>query len=191
MPKYDFPVPQSRGLQNTVCDVVADSGEKACVRDVFLNICFGRAAITDERNQEITAHFNPRLNAIEMDIDDDVMSMIESINIGPNFQRYLAWIYGGMTSGGSSVKTISSGTYTVLATDEVLLVNTTSTVTLLAAASATKRLDIKNIGTGTVTIETNGSEEIDGDPNLLSTNPLDVQYQSVTLISDGSNWQVL
>jgi hypothetical protein len=63
------------------------------------------------------------------------------------------------------------------------------TVTLEAAASAIKRrIDIKKLGgTANVIIDGNGAETIDG----ATTITLTMQYEAVTLVSDGSNWFIL
>lgn len=48
---------------------------------------------------------------------------------------------------------------------------------------------IKNIGTGTITISSDGSETIDGS---ASNYTLDIQYSAVTLVSNGSTgWEVI
>ena len=45
---------------------------------------------------------------------------------------------------------------------------------------------IKNSGTGTITIDPNSSETIDGDTSITLT-----LYEALTICSDGSNWIVL
>lgn len=56
-----------------------------------------------------------------------------------------------------------TGDYTVLTTDDIVRCNGTFTVTLYAAAgNVGKIVIIKNIGTGVVTIDGNGSDTIDG-----------------------------
>lgn len=46
---------------------------------------------------------------------------------------------------------------------------------------------IKNSGTGVITIDGDGSETIDGAGNKI----LAVQYESMTVVSNGSNWIVV
>jgi hypothetical protein len=46
---------------------------------------------------------------------------------------------------------------------------------------------IKNVGTGVITIDTTSSQTIDGS----LTAPIKVQYLSLTLISDGANWNII
>ncbi|MGE3278033.1 MAG: hypothetical protein AB7O67_23220 [Vicinamibacterales bacterium] len=79
-------------------------------------------------------------------------------------------------------------TYTVTTSDNVLTASGTFTITLYAASGNTGRLlEIKNIGTGTVTIDGNASETIDGETTYV----LEQQYESVTLLCTGSGWVIL
>lgn len=75
--------------------------------------------------------------------------------------------------------------YTMVPTDGVVLANGTFAVTLPPAASAIvgHRYAVKNTGTGTVTI-TPQSGTIDGASNF----PLTVQYSSLDVVTDGTNW---
>lgn len=86
------------------------------------------------------------------------------------------------------VRAVASKTtnYTATASDGLLLCSNTITITLPAAATvgAEFTLTIKNVGSGTITIDGNGSETIDG----ATTQTLSQQYQALTVTSDGSNW---
>lgn len=76
--------------------------------------------------------------------------------------------------------------YTAAAND-IVLANGTFAVTLPAAAtSAGQIIDVKNTGTGTITVTGNAAELIDAG----HTFPLTVQYQSITIISDGTQWWI-
>lgn len=46
---------------------------------------------------------------------------------------------------------------------------------------------IKNSGTGVITVEGDGSETIDGAANKI----LAVQYEGITVVSNGSDWVVV
>ena len=68
----------------------------------------------------------------------------------------------------------------------------TFTVTLPASAGADagKEIRIKNMGTGTITVDGNASETIDGQTTI----DLDVQYSSITLIATGNTpaaWEIV
>lgn len=79
-------------------------------------------------------------------------------------------------------------TYTATTADAVLTANGTFTINLYAAAgNAGRILEIKNIGTGVITIDANGAELIDG----ALTQTLDGQYFSFTLLCDGTGWSIL
>lgn len=72
---------------------------------------------------------------------------------------------------------------------DYVVCNGTFTVTLPSAASAGANavIDVKNIGTGTITIARSSTDTIDG----ATSQSLVVQYQSLTLISDGSSaWYI-
>lgn len=89
----------------------------------------------------------------------------------------------------NSSSTHSSG-YTVVTADEgkLLRVSGTTTINLIAAATAGDGfvIPIKNVDTGTVTIDPDGSETIDG----AATFTLAAQEAAI-LMCDGSNWQVV
>lgn len=77
-----------------------------------------------------------------------------------------------------------TGAYTATETDEVLLCNGTFTLTLPAAASNTRRrYSVRNTGAGTVTIDPNAAELINGAVTLALTGG-----QFVTIVCDGSAW---
>jgi len=71
-------------------------------------------------------------------------------------------------------------------TDYTYLVSGTTTITLPTAVGNTNLYTIKNVGVNTVTINTTAAQTIDGGSTAL----LKVQYTSVDLISNGSNWLV-
>ena len=88
-----------------------------------------------------------------------------------------------------NVKTVLD-TYTALTTDETLLCSKAAgfTVTLFTAVgNAGKRLNIINIGTGTITIDGSGDETIGGN----STISLTTQYDAITIQSDGTIWNII
>ena len=76
--------------------------------------------------------------------------------------------------------------YTVAAEVYEVRCNGTLTVTLPPAGTTGRPALIKNIGTGTVTVDGSGSETIDG----AATKALSVQYSGIALIDNGSNWDI-
>jgi len=94
------------------------------------------------------------------------------------------------TSGGRLIKEVSSN-YSIDETDDIILASGTTTLTLPQVSTVPNRIfTIKKMdATNALSIETNGSETIDG-VNRGSGNALNVsnQYDEVSVISDGQNW---
>lgn len=89
---------------------------------------------------------------------------------------------------------VNETTYTVVDGDRILLVDDDAaggdvTVSLPAAADNNQReLAIKKIGsTGSVTIDANGTELVDGSATAV----LAFQYDAVQLYCDGSDWWII
>lgn len=82
-----------------------------------------------------------------------------------------------------------SSAYTLTAVDDIVSVTGTTTITLPTAVGiAGRKYTIKNIDAATtITVSANGAETIDGAP----TKPLVVQYQYLTILSDGANWLIV
>lgn len=78
--------------------------------------------------------------------------------------------------------------YTVIKNDYFINCTANSFTVDLPAASALvgKVYQIKNSGTGVITVDGNGSDTIDGE--LTQTL---VEDESITIISDGSNWYII
>lgn len=102
-----------------------------------------------------------------------------------NLSADRTWTVGNATIISSvSVNTLAgSAAYT----DYVYLASGTINITMPTAVGNTARYTIKNVGVGTVTIDTTGGETIDGS----LTAPLPVQYTSLDLVSDGTNWNII
>jgi hypothetical protein len=82
-----------------------------------------------------------------------------------------------------------TGAYTATNADYVIdCTSGTFTVTLPASSGRTGRiLIIKNSGAGTITVDGNSSETIDG----AATVTLSVQYATIQIMSDGTNWKTI
>jgi hypothetical protein len=100
----------------------------------------------------------------------------------------------GITLGTVKKKSITSVTttpYTQIENDDVILVDATgapATVNLLAADNGKQIIIKKTDASGnSVTIDGNGAQTIDG----ALTNVLTSQYDSVTLVSDGTAWHIV
>lgn len=101
-------------------------------------------------------------------------------------------VYPGLAPQGP-VTTITSGPYTVLDTDYVILVDATSapiTVNLPTAVGRLGRIfNIKRINTNanTVTLDAAGAELIDATPTKIYTLP----FVSLTIYSDDTQWWII
>lgn len=87
-----------------------------------------------------------------------------------------------------TVATKTSG-YTVSATDELVVCNSTSafTVTLPAATGGGQLYEIKNINSGAITVDGNGSDTIDG----ITTQTLG-QWDALTITDYAANaWTII
>ena len=93
----------------------------------------------------------------------------------------------------ADVETVTSTSATLGVDDYVMLVDddtagSTVTITLPAASRTGRVYYIKKLGTtANVIIDGNSSETIDG----ATTSTLTTQYESITVISDGSNWHII
>jgi hypothetical protein len=91
---------------------------------------------------------------------------------------------------GRSVNVVSTNTNagSTASTDYVYLVSGTTTITLPTTVGNTNRYTIKRSGTGVVSIATTSSQTIDGSSSPININ---VQYVSIDLISNGTNWEII
>ena len=93
----------------------------------------------------------------------------------------------------AKIITVSSADYVALALDDVILVTTgaaTRTVSFAAASTLTGKIyHIKKVdsGAGKVTLSPNGAETIDEG----LTADIKFQYESIMMVSDGSNWHII
>jgi len=93
---------------------------------------------------------------------------------------------------GGSIKSINSVSTNTSAgatanTDYIYLASGTINITLPTAVGNQNLYTIKNVGTGVITVDTTSSQTIDGS----LTAPIRVQYLSLTLVSDGANWNII
>lgn len=101
--------------------------------------------------------------------------------------------YGAAPSGSPYSVTNKTATYTETATSGTVIVkcDTTTgafTINLPTAVGNTATIIVKKIaGTGAVTIDGNASETIDGGATAI----INKVYESITLISDNLNWQIV
>ena len=92
----------------------------------------------------------------------------------------------GITRSVLPVNTTTVAAGSVANVDYIYICNGASTVTLPTAIGNINLYTIKNT-TGTVTINTISAQTIDGSTSIQ----LSVNNQSVSLISNGSNWSII
>jgi hypothetical protein len=95
-----------------------------------------------------------------------------------------------ISASATSINVVSTNTAagSAASTDYVYLVSGTTTITLPTAVGNTNRYTIKRVNTGVVSIATTSSQTIDGSASPITIN---LQYVSLDLISDGSNWNII
>ena len=100
--------------------------------------------------------------------------------------------YALATAGGKIISSINTNTTAGSAsfTDYIYLVTGSSTVTLTlpTAVNNTNLYTVKNVGTSTASIATTAGQTIDGSSSPIDIN---VQYVSLTLVSDNANWNII
>ena len=106
--------------------------------------------------------------------------------------QYLSGSWQQFGGGGSSLDIESQSSSFTAADGKTYLVNTgTAVVVTLPSPSSNAEISIKDSTGGAnsnnITINTPGAETIDGAANLV----LSSNYESVRLVSDGSNWFIL
>lgn len=80
-----------------------------------------------------------------------------------------------------------SSNHSVAATDDILGCTGDIYVYLPDASTFGKTLIVKNIGTGTVTVDAISGQLIDGQTSVA----LNDQYESITLAPLGANWMII
>jgi len=92
---YNFPVPHSRGFRPDILDhedleAVAEAGDK--IKDMFLHALFARIAANDDDVWEFETEYNQKSNTIDLLISEKFISIIENVNKGNDFNRYIKWL---------------------------------------------------------------------------------------------------
>lgn len=93
---------------------------------------------------------------------------------------------GGITRNINVISSTTAAASTSL-TDYVYLCTSTITLTMPSAVGNKNRYTVKNNGLGVITINTTSSQLIDGSLTFV----INSQYNSIDLISDGTNWNII
>jgi len=93
------------------------------------------------------------------------------------------------TTGRKHALEVKTDTYTVTAVDEIIVCNkgTAMTINLLAASGSGRLLNIKSIGAGTVTVDGDSGDTIDGETTQELT-----QWDGITIVDYAANsWIII
>lgn len=150
---------------------------------------FGESIV--DRNGRATRSFIKFLEDVESTSTTTTTENLIQDALGniAQLQSYIAYINRyGQGGGFTPTYTGISATYTVSSTDYVVdCTANTFTVTLLSASGIQgQEFEIKNSGSGIITVDANGSETIDG----FLTQVL-VRYDAMKIMSTGSNWIII
>tara|TARA_Y100000592_G_scaffold38382_2_gene60764 strand:- start:29334 stop:29954 length:621 start_codon:yes stop_codon:yes gene_type:complete len=183
---------------NNLSDVVLSGSEEAkdVLRHNGTNFVDTQLAYSDLSG-------TPTIPSSSGDITSDHTGVNYTGALDASITAHLSGIDTALASagGGSApdVVTDSSGTNTTISTttgiEEVHLINNGAnavTITLPSASTAGEgyKYQIKRLGTATVTIDPDGNEQIDnGGAGVAIT--LDVQFESVTIVSNNANWFII
>jgi hypothetical protein len=97
------------------------------------------------------------------------------------------------TGGGVLNISIKTGSYTLQATDDIILVNNTASVTMTlptAVGKAGKVFYIKKIASNNnheITIDPSGTEQIEGESDLT----IKIAGTAIAIVSDGTSWHII
>ena len=106
-------------------------------------------------------------------VKTDLNTLADAIDSGTS-SNYMAYV-------------AKSANYTATVTDNVILCTGTFTITLpTAVGNGGKVFNIKNVSTGIITVDANGSETIDGDLTVLL-----YENDNLAIISNNTNWFIL
>ena len=112
----------------------------------------------------------------------------KNASLGTVSNRWYSIYTAGLNT---DVQTVTASSDTLGSTDHVVLCDCTSNaITInLPAAQSGRQYHIKKIdsSSNTVTIDGNGAETIDG----ALTQVISAQYESITIVCDGSNWHII
>lgn len=90
------------------------------------------------------------------------------------------------TTGVEVAYSAKTANYTLTSTDYVVDATANSFTFTLPASTEGRKYVLKNSGTGTITVDTTSSQTIDGELTFNLG-----QHESITVVSDGSNWVII
>lgn len=160
---------------------------QTCTSDSRTNVSANSILTSTKYNSDLNTLYN-RLNG---NLDGGCISSgsIEGVSIG-DAEITIGKLADGTLKGAYASK---SSNYTLTSSDDVVTFDATSgdlTATLPTAVGIADKIYIikkTDTSTNTVTVDGNGSETVDGNSNFV----LRYENDSVAVISDNTNWQIL
>lgn len=153
---------------------------------ILLILCFTSNVYASQQTlgaHDITGNLSVDTNTLFVDATTNNVGIgstdpVQKLDVNGN-------IYG--SSGIRLNQVTKTGTYTATTSDYTIFASGTFTVTLYTAVGNGGRLlYVKNINTGTITVDGNGAETIDGDATIDL-----IQDETITIVSDGANWRII
>lgn len=94
---YKVPIPRSRGplfgiLANTNQDLISGTYEEQSIRDIIIHAAICRIAGVDNSVFEFSTKYDPETDTIDLEIPDDIINNLTSVNLGPNIGKYFGWL---------------------------------------------------------------------------------------------------
>ena len=190
------------GITNTAATGIIAT---ATTGDITTTATTGKIDFTAATTSNIEAAGNIGIDSTAGDITLGVITGSNTIDIAAagDSEAKLTSATGVVTVGASGAGTLvhqgaqvfpcstKTANYTMVKGDYVILADGSSAVVTITLPASPQNGHIVNIkcidDTNAVSITTPSTETIDG----LSTHTFNYQYESVTLVSDGSNWSIL
>ena len=183
-------------------DVLEDDFDKACMQTQELDEKLSRAIVVPIDEETGSFQLPTKSNRINkyMAFDSNGDPMASAGVAGVSVSSFMEPVVQADTALSArdllgakgnldNVKTVIAA-YTALTTDETLLCSSASGFTLTlftAVGNAGKRLNIVNVGSGSIIVDGSGGETIGGSANVSLT----TQYDTITIQSDGINWNIV
>lgn len=180
---------ETQGVSNREVKVYTSSyASNAYQTSPAINFTFGKQNILVSGTNLAHAALNTDAKVVvdQLAMNTPANNDVIKYNSGTGKAEWASAPSGGTTR---SINPVSGNTSagSTANTDYYYFVSALATITLPTAVSNTNQYTIKRTGAGVVTIATTSSQTIDGSLTVA----LNVINQSVTLISDGSNWQII
>jgi len=152
-------------------------------------------------NANVDGHLSgidTKLGTLLADITNESLNDLSDVSFtaGAGIDNYVLTYDNGTSSWGAEAVPSGGGyTYSAITADPAnaqagyhYSCTGTFTITLpTSGVSAGQEIRVKNMGTGTITIDPQTSN-IDGSTTDYT---LDVQYSAITLVSDGTGWEII